>query len=203
MWGRRTLLMWASTLALSASPVLAQTAGTAIEMAGARYETTAQVGGSNLLLNGMGVRYKAVIIKVYAAGLYLGTKATTPAAVMAAPGPKRMHIVMLRDIDANELGKLFTQGMEKNSSREDFTKSINGTVRLAELFVRKKRLKAGDSFSVDWLPDKGTVVLVNGMQEIEPIREPEFFNTLLSIWLGKQPADSQLKSALLGLPAAN
>ena len=32
----------------------------------------------------------------------------------------------------------------------------------------------------------------------EPIKEPEFFNALLRIWLGPSPADRLLKDALLG-----
>ena len=168
-----------------------------VELAGVRFEPTLTLAGSRLTLNGAGIRYKA-IFKVYAAGLYLASKAATPEAVYAAAGPRRMHIVMLRDIDANELGKLFTQGMEKNSPREQFSKSINGTLRLADLFSRRKHLAAGDSFSVDWLPGSGTVILINGKPEIEPIREPEFFNSLMSIWLGPSPADWTLKDALLG-----
>lgn len=168
-----------------------------VELAGARFEPAVSVAGSRLVLNGAGIRYKA-IFKVYAAGLYLGSKVGTPEAVYAATGPRRIHIVMLREIDANELGKLFTQGMEKNSPREQFSRSINGTIRLAELFARRKKLVAGDAFSVDWLPGSGTVVLINGKAEIEPIREPEFFNSLMSIWLGASPADHQLKDALLG-----
>lgn len=169
----------------------------AVELAGVRFEPAVSVAGSRLLLNGAGIRYKA-IFKVYAAGLYLGSKVGTPEAVYAASGPRRIHIVMLREIDANELGKLFTQGMEKNSPREQFSRSINGTIRLAELFARRKKLVAGDAFSVDWLPGSGTVVLINGKAEIEPIREPEFFNSLMSIWLGASPADYALKDALLG-----
>lgn len=178
----------------------AQTApAQAVELAGVKYEATAQVAGTPLVLNGAGIRYKA-IFKVYTVGLYLPARSTSPEAIYAQVGPKRVHIAMLRDIDANELGKLFTQGMEKNSPREVFAKSINGTIRLAELFARKKKLGTGDSFSVDWLPGKGTVVSVNGVAEIEPIKEPEFFTALLSIWLGKSPADDQLKDAMLGQP---
>ena len=173
----------------------------ALDLAGARFEPAVQVAGSRLTLNGAGIRYKA-IFKVYAAGLYLPAKAGTPEAVYAATGPRRMHIVMLRDIDANELGKLFTQGMEKNSPREQFSRSINGTLRLADLFARRKRLAAGETFSVDWLPGTGTLVLINGKPEIEPIREPEFFNSLMSIWLGASPADAGLKEALLGRSTA-
>jgi hypothetical protein len=169
-----------------------------VEVAGVKYETEQSVGGQKLQLNGAGIRYK-VVIKVYTAGLYLATKAATPEAVLAAPGPKRMQIVALRDIDGNDLGKLFTKGMEQNSTREEFAKSINGVLKIAELFSIKKELLKGESFSVDWLPGTGAVVSINGKPQGEPIKEPDFYAALLRIWLGKSPADDQLKDALLGI----
>lgn len=178
---------------------LAQAQGT-VELSGVRYAPTAAVAGSNLVLNGAGIRYRFVV-KVYTAGLYLSTRANTPEAVLAAPGPKRLHVVMLRDIDATELGRLFTKGMQDNSSREEFAKSIPGTLRMAEIFQAKKRLATNENFSVEWQPGVGTVVLVNGRAQGEPIKEPEFFNSLMRIWLGERPADALLKDALLGLPA--
>lgn len=195
---RRSILLGATLVALLSAP-LAQAQTT--EVAGVKYEQSAQLGSAKLVLNGAGVRYKA-IFKVYTAGLYLGAKAATPEAVLAAPGPKRMHIVMLRDIDANELGKLFTRGMQDNAPREEFSKSIAGTLRLADLFSAKKKLTAGESFSVDYLPGQGTTVLINGKASIDPIKEPEFFSALIKIWLGHSPADAQLKDALLGKSAA-
>jgi Chalcone isomerase-like len=194
---RRNFL--ASLLALAAPlPSWAQTAAPGgIEVAGVKYAPTVTLGNATLQLNGAGVRYKA-IFKVYAAGLYLGAKAATPDAVYAAPGPKRMHVAMLRDIDANELGKLFTDGMQKNATREEFAKSIPGTLKLAEMFSARKRMMAGDVFFVDYTPGVGTVVVVNGKPVIEPITEPVFFTVLMKIWLGSSPADWQLKDALLG-----
>lgn len=172
-----------------------------VDLAGVKYETVETVGGAKLQLNGAGVRYKA-IFKVYAAGLYLPTKMNTPEAIYAATAaPRRVHITMLREIDGNELGKLFTQGMEKNSPREIFAKSINGTIKMADLFSKRKKLASGDSFSVDWIPGTGTVILVNGKAEMEPIKEPEFYTALMSIWLGPSPADTLLKDALLGKAA--
>jgi len=196
---RRTIVLAAALAALLGAP-LAQAQSTT-EVAGVKYESAVQIGNARLLLNGAGIRYKA-IFKVYTAGLYLGAKAATTEAVLAAPGAKRMHIVMLRDIDANELGKLFTRGMQDNSPREEFSKSIAGTIRLSELFSAKKKLAAGESFSVDYVPGQGTMVLINGKASIEPIKEPEFFSALLRIWLGHAPADAQLKDALLGKAAA-
>ncbi|NDY91076.1 chalcone isomerase family protein [Ideonella livida] len=191
---RRKLIL--APLALACAPAWPQ-ASAPVTLAGVRFEPGASVGGGALLLNGAGIRYKA-IFKVYAAGLYLSARAASLEAAVAAPGPKRVHIVMLRDIDANELGKLFTQGMEKNASKDVFMKSIPGTLKLAELFARKKKLASGDAFSVDWVPGQGTTVVINGKPELEPIPEPAFFQALLGIWLGKDPADGPLKRALLG-----
>ncbi|MBW8848777.1 MAG: chalcone isomerase family protein [Burkholderiales bacterium] len=170
-----------------------------VEVANVKYETTADLAGQKLVLNGAGIRYKFVI-KVYTAGLYLTTKASTTAEVLAAHGPKRIHIQMLRDIDGNELGKLFTKGMEANVSREDFAKSINGVLKLSEIFASRKQLNSGDNFSVDYVPGVGSTLLLNGKSVMsEPIKEPEFFTALLRIWLGDKPADDNLKEALLGI----
>jgi hypothetical protein len=196
MW-RRLGSSWLLGCVISLGSLSAAVAES-VDLAGVKYETVEQVGNAKLQLNGAGIRYKA-IFKVYTAGLYLSAKASTPEAVYAAANaPRRIHIVMLREIDGNELGKLFTQGMEKNSPRDIFAKSINGTIKMADLFSRRKKLQAGESFSVDWIPGTGTLILVNGKAEMEPIKEPEFYTALMSIWLGPSPADSQLKEALLG-----
>lgn len=195
-----TLAPTAHAQAPSAPPPPAP--GQPVELAGVRYPAKVSVGGRELQLNGAGIRMRFVV-RVYTAGLYLDTRATTPEAVAAAPGPKRLHVVMLREIDANELGRLFTRGMQNNAPRETFARSIPGTVRMGEIFSERKRLKAGDSFSVDWLPGTGTQVLVNGAPQGAPIAEPEFFQALLLIWLGKDPADAQLKDALLGRAPTN
>jgi len=166
------------------------------EVGGMKYDNTLTLGNAKLQLNGAGIRYK--FVKVYTAGLYLGAKASTPEAVLAATGPRRMHIVMLRDIDSNELGKLFTRGMEQNATREEFGKLIPGTTKMGEIFAARKKLAAGESFSIDYVPGTGVTILVNGKPTAEPIKEPEFFNGLMKIWLGKSPADAQLKETLLG-----
>ena len=117
---RRSLLcaVVAATTLFTITAARAQTT----EVGGVKFENTLQVGTTKLQLNGAGVRYKAVF-KVYAAGLYLAAKASTPDAVLAASGPRLLQIVMLREIDGNELGKLFTKGMEQNAPREDFSKA--------------------------------------------------------------------------------
>ena len=184
-----------------AESAMAQPAA-AVELAGVKYAPAANVGEAALQLNGAGIRYRFVV-QVYTAGLYLAAKAETPEAVLAATGPKRLHVVMLRDIDASELGRLFTRGMQENAAKEEFSKSIPGTLRMADIFSAKKRLAKGETFSVDYLPGVGTQVLVNGKPAGDPIAEPEFFRALMGIWLGPNPADSGLKQALLGRAAVS
>jgi hypothetical protein len=88
--------------------------------------------------------------------------------------------------------------MQDNAPRGEFSKFIPGMLKLAELFSARKRLRTGEHFSIDFVPGRGTQVLVNGKPESELITEPEFFNALLRIWIGDKPADNGLKDALLG-----
>ena len=185
-------------LALHVLVLAALTASAApVDVAGVKLDDALELRGSKLHLNGAGVRYKAVF-KVYTAGLYLGQKASTPDEVLAAPGAKRMTITMLREIDANELGKLFTRGVEDNSPKAEMSQLIPGLLRMSQIFSDQKQLKAGDTFTIDWLPATGTVISVNKAAQGEPIKEQAFFNALMRIWLGPAPADWKLKDALLG-----
>lgn len=189
---------WLVALATCLLAVFTSVANAATtEVAGVKFENPIELAGSKLQLNGAGVRYKAVF-QVYAAGLYLTHKASTADEVLAAVGPKRVSITMLRTIDAAELGKLFTRGVEDNAPRNEMSKLVPGLVRMGQIFSEQKPLNKGDSFLIDWIPGTGTVITVRGKPQGEPFKEPEFFNALLKIWLGPNPADWKLKEAMLG-----
>ena len=185
------------TAALLAATLMPVGAAAPIDVGGVKLEDTIQLQGTPLMLNGAGVRYKAVF-KVYTAGLYLEKKAGSTEEVLKQPGRKRMVITMLRDIDSGELGKLFSRGMEDNMERAAFSKLIPGVMRMSDVFTRHKWLREGETFVLDWVPGTGTVLTVKGEIEGEPFKEPEFFDALLRIWLGPKPADRLLKDALLG-----
>jgi hypothetical protein len=169
-----------------------------VEVNGVRFEDTTELHGSKLLLNGAGTRYKGPF-KVYAAGLYLGQKATSLDEVVNVPGPKRLTVTMLRSIDARELGKLLTRGIEDNMGKTEMSKLVTGLVRMGEMFASHKTLAAGDQFLVDWVPGQGSVITVRGQVQGDPFKEPEFFRALMSIWLGPTPAYWKLKDELLGV----
>jgi hypothetical protein len=187
----------AACAALACSFSMGLVTAATIDVAGVKFEDAIDQRGSKLVLNGAGVRYKAVF-KVYSAGLYLPKKATTLEEVIAMPGAKRISITMLRDIDANELGKLFTRGVEDNEPKSEMSKLIPGLMRMSQIFTDQKKLVVGDNFNFDWIPGTGGVLVVKGRQQGEPFKEQEFFNALMRIWLGPVPADFKLKEALLG-----
>ncbi|HWI81919.1 chalcone isomerase family protein [Ramlibacter sp.] len=165
-------------------------------VAGVRYEEAADLGGSRLALNGAGIRTK-FLFKVYAAGLYLGKKAATAEEALALPGPKRIALTMLRDVDAAEFAQAFAKGMDDNNDKAVLAKVAPSMQRMNQLFADHKKLAPGDTVAIDWVPGTGTTIRVKGAAG-EPLKDPDFFAAMLRIWLGPQPADASLKEALLG-----
>ena len=168
-----------------------------VEISGVKLDDPVDVRGTPLQLNGAGIRYKA-IFKVYVAGLYLGKKAVTPEEAYAAPGPKRLTITLLRDIDSDVLGKSMTEAFENNTPIEEVARLTPGLVTIRQAFADQKKLRAGENFTIDWIPGTGTILSIKGVQQGEPFKGLEFFNALIRLWVGPRPADFKLKEALLG-----
>ena len=187
------LLSSAMLIGLS-SAALAQS--NEVDFGGAKFPTTVKLHGTDLALNGGGVRYKA-IFKVYAVALYTAKPCKSLAECMAVPGPKRVTMQFLRDnLDAREFGKMMAKGIEANIDRATFTKSLPGMLRLGEYFAKYKRLTSFDLVNIDYLPGTGTVLTIKGDVQ-EAIKEPEFYNTILAIWLGNAPVDRKVKEGML------
>jgi Chalcone isomerase-like len=189
--------VYAALVCCAALTVSFTSTAATVDVAGVKFEETIDQRGSKLMLNGAGIRYKAVF-KVYSAGLYLPKKTNASEEALAMAGSKRISITMLRDIDANELGKLFTRGVEDNAPKTEMSKLIPGLLRMSQVFSDQKKLVTGDSFTFEWVPGTGGILTVKGKPQGEPFKEAEFFTALLRIWLGPVPADYKLKDALLG-----
>lgn len=166
-----------------------------IELAGVKVEDHAIVGGVNLPLNGAGIRVK--FLKIYVAELYVGKKVHTFEEFLAAPGPKRLKMTLLREVDSGAFGKLLTRGVQDNVPKEQLSRMVPGLIRMGEMFAIHKSLGPGDVLINDWIPGVGMISTVKGKTQGEPFREPEFFQGLMSIWLGPNPGDWKLKDALL------
>ncbi|NMM27410.1 MAG: lipoprotein transmembrane [Glaciimonas sp.] len=169
----------------------------AVEIAGVKLDETVHVANTELKLNGAGIRVKA-IFKVYVAGLYLPTKKTTVPEILDLAGPRRLTLVMLREVSSEEFGQSFMTGLNANSDKAEKSKIVNQTVKMGEIFASIPSIKKGDTITSDWVPGSGMLIHVNGKQVGEVIPGMDFYNAYLKIWLGDKPADSSLKQSILG-----
>jgi Chalcone isomerase-like len=186
-----------ANIALMTAVLTCHLPASATEVGGVKLEDSVKVAGKDLKLNGAGVRTRAVF-KVYAMGLYLGKKETTTDAVLASPGPRRIMLSMLREVSGDDFGQAFMTGINANTDKAEKSKIVGQMSKLGEIFVNVGGLKKGDVINVDWIPDKGTTMELNGKPLGEPFPDAAFYNALLKIWLGDKPADTSLKPLLLG-----
>ena len=150
-----------------------------------------QVNGSDLTLNGLGVR-KATFLKVnvYVAAYYVGTPGHDPKPLIEADGPQQLTLQFVRNVGVDDLRKAFVEGFER--------------VQVAGLGERVARLngwmtdmKTGQRLTFVRLPNSGVQITVNGVQK-GVIEGADFARALISIWLGPTPPNPELKAGLLG-----
>jgi hypothetical protein len=189
---KKSLLTGFAALVFSAASLAAT-----IDIAGVKVQDTATVNGVKLQLNGAGVRTK--IFKIYVAELFTTQKVSSLQELLAAPGPKRISLTMVREVDAGAFGKLLTRGVEDNVPKNQMSKLIPGLIRMSDIFSQNKVMKVGDVIIMDWIPGTGMVVTAKNETQGEPFKDPEFFAGMMSIWFGASPADWKLKDALLGI----
>jgi hypothetical protein len=182
-----------SVLVVAAAAALAQ----AVSVEGVRFEPTATVSGEALVLNGAGLRTRA-FFKVYAAGLYVPQKSGDAATLLAQTGARRVSIGMLRDVDASTFANSLLEGLKSNQTEQQLATVKAQSEQMQATLKTIGEARKGDLIQLDWIPDSGTHIIVNGQLRGEPIAGAAFFSSLLRIWLGDRPADSSLKKALLG-----
>ena len=160
---------------------------------------TTQLAGQSLQLNGQGVRYR-LVVPLYEMGLYTTKKVTTPEQLLSLPGPKRASFVALRDFPGEQMGISLVRGMRENADPAHAIAVAGYMDKLGRIFSTEKKIAAGQTFALDYVPGKGTSFLINGVQKGETIADPGFIEAVLRIWVGPKPVDSQLKEQLLGAP---
>jgi hypothetical protein len=166
----------------------------AVEIAGVKLDDKASVGGQELVLNGAGIRTK-VFFKVYVASLYLPAKATDLAGVLAR-GPRRIQMNVLRDLTADQLVDALVEGLNNNNTASELAAIKAQTGQLESIMKAFKNVKEGDVVTLDFV-DGGTRIGFGGADR-GTIKGEAFNAALMRVWLGDKPAQTDLKTALLG-----
>jgi hypothetical protein len=180
----------------------------ALHYEGQDFDDGVQLGGSQLLLNGVGKRAEA-IVRIYAAGLYLTAKAASAEAVLATPGPKRLQIRLLLDIakklpiglnsvDADEFVKAIKIGVARNCSEAERAALTQRLPLLLQNLQAVGKVMKKDRINIDFLPEQGTLLTVNGRQWGQAIPGADLYNAFLKVFIGELPVDLRLKAGLLG-----
>ena len=187
----------AAAVLASLSSGLATPSAQALTLHGVDIPQQVEVGGKTLTLNGAGTRY-VFLFKVYTAALYLPQKSAQPQAIYTMAGPKELKLTMLREVSGKELGDKLNEGIKNNLSPQEFSAFIPSLVQLGSLFAQKNQIKTGETVTIQEIPGKGSTIAIDGVPSGGMFTEPQFFNSMLKIWLGKDPAEDRLKRALLG-----
>lgn len=184
-------------LGLLLASALSSVAQAAQVVAGVTFEDRCEVAGKTLVLNGAGLRTK-LIIKVYAVGLYLPGRDQNPTSVLAQPGPKSVHITMLRDVRGSDLSEALVKGMVANLSPKELMALQPRLDDLHNALMSAGDAKKGDVIQLDFLPGSGAHIVLAGKPLAKDIPGDDFYQGLLKIWIGEKVSDKGLKSDLLG-----
>ena len=176
-------------LALATAFAFAATAGAAT-LADVNVPDSATLGGQKLVLNGLGLRKKA-IFKVYVGALYLPSKTSSADAALAA-GMAKVTMRFMRDVDAGKLRDAWTEGFANNNAPAEVAKLKARIDRFNALFTD---VKEGDVVEVDL--SNGVSVTIAGKAR-GSVEGDDMAKAVLRIWLGPKPPSDDLKAGMLG-----
>ena len=147
----------------------------------------------DIIINGVGMRTK-FFFDIYIGALYLEAAAKTSEDILSKNGAKRVFMHFVYDeVPAEKLVSGWNEGFEENLSEQQLTEL---TERIQIFNAMFDTVHAGDEVLLDYLPEQGTRVSIKG--KVKGVIEGKDFNdALLNIWLGDEPADEDLKEAML------
>lgn len=176
-----------SGLFLAAHPLAAR------ELAGVNMPDTMSAGEKSLKLNGLGLRKKGGLIKVYVGGLYLEAPSKDAAAILAADAPKAVRMHFLRNLKKSQLTEAFSEGFEANSKE----RAAAQKAALDKMLALVPDVKEGETLSFVYVPGKGTTFFA-GDKALGTFEGKDFADVVFLLWLGPKPPSEDLKKGMLG-----
>jgi hypothetical protein len=190
MRGRFFRLVVGLAVALGAGAALGK------ECKGVDFPEQAQVEGSALKLNGLGLRQATFLkVNVYVAALYVAQPSRDGNAILKANAPKELILHFVRDVGRADLVKGWDEGFEDNA--KDELPALKN--RIESFKGMMSDMKTGQRMRFVHKPGAGVNVEVAGAAK-GTVAGDDFARALFSIWLGARPPNQELKAGLLGGP---
>ncbi len=182
----KRLLILLAILSLLVQPALA------VEVAGVELPGNVEIAGQTLQLNGYGIR-KKFFFKIYVGSLYTARKASSTAQVLDDSGGKLIRMNFLYSkVEKEKIVGGFAKGIEKNSPELQDDPAVKTFLAWFDAdFVE------GDQVDLAMAADAKVSASHNG-RVLGTIQSPNLVKALLLIYLGKNPADDDMKAGMLG-----
>jgi hypothetical protein len=189
-------LMRKRVFAITLSFFLIASFASAKEIGGVSLPDSLTAGNTKLMLNGAGLRKKAMFIKVYAGGLYLKEKSPDAEKIIAADEPMAVRLHFIYDgVSSEKLIGAWNDGFDKATGRN--IAPIKKEIDAFNAFFTEEA-KKGDIYDFVYIPGEGVTVHMKGASK-GTIEGLAFKRALFSIWLGEELADSGLKGLKKGM----
>ena len=182
---------------LAAAPAARADVGT-VQVEGLAVPTGAKVAGVDLQLNGAGVRAWS-FYKAYVAALYVQKKSASASEIVSQGGAKRVQLRILMTVpgSAGYLADAFTGGIKKRVTADEYT-AMKDRIDTFDKMVRGMDVKKGDVVNLDFVPESGLNVSVNGKPLGGPVPGADLYGAMLKIWVADDAKDKPLRAAMLG-----
>ncbi len=180
------------TIVLFASLMLSIQANAKV-VSGVDVADTIELNNHTLQLNGAGVRSK-FFMDLYVGSLYTLTPTSQTKAVLDAPIAVIRLNITSGLITSDKMHDAIIEGFE--DATDDNLASIKTEVDAFMALFSDEIIK-GDQFTLEATKGVGVTAYKNGQAQAT-IEGEAFREALLNIWLGKQPAQKNLKQAMLG-----
>lgn len=184
---KNVLLLLFAMVTIASAPAQTKAAGVTLP-------NSVTFEGEKLTLNGVGVREK-FWMDMYAGALYLDKKNADANGIVNGNQPMaiKLHIVS-KLISSDKMIDAVTEGFDNATGGK--TSSISAEI---DQFIGyfSEEIKQNDVFDMVYLPKEGVKVYKNS-KLLGTIPGKEFKKGLFGIWLSNNPADKDLKDAMLG-----
>ncbi len=150
--------------------------------------------GQILQLNGMG-EAKQLGATVYIGGLYLTERTRDKSIIGENSTSHRMSFHFNHRISSRAWKRLWLDYISINTPAEILQPHAKEVQTFLAFF--QGALKVGDRLVIDFLPELGTLVSLNGVP-IGVIKQQGFYQLLLNTWIGPRPLNQDFQLAIFG-----
>ena len=153
-----------------------------------------KIGETEVAKNGFGSRSK-MMLSLYECSLYLPQKSNDAATIVASNQPMAVRIEIT--------SRFVSQAKMLSALNDGFQASTGGNTSVIAPQIKEfgqcfsDPIQMGDVFVFAYTPNTGVVVSKNNQQK-GVVGGIEFKQALMGIWLGNNPVDANLRTAMLG-----